>query len=300
MRALKCSRVEVEAKITAAVPTWLNRAADRTRANLSAGKVTSDSPDWSEIKAILLEEQHGLCAYCETKLSLEQSEIDHFRPKQGKEASRSNHQNYNNSAGYYWLSHDIGNYCVSCHDCNSIHKKTNFPIRGNRAPVGTVPELMGSEEPALINPLWDWEDDPADHIGFDGATVKLLGIGSVNNRARIINQVFKLNERESLVSGRITQIAYFHQQIKNFPDLLDHDPEALITPGAAHRSCVIAYLSLYRSDPTRAEEFGELAKEIVFKDTIRLPTSDHRAAVQAGSGVASTADSADSASSATR
>ncbi|TAD87880.1 MAG: hypothetical protein EAZ99_15885 [Alphaproteobacteria bacterium] len=256
MRALKCSRVEVEAKINAAVPTWLNRAANQTRANLADGRIISDSPDWSKIKAILLEEQHGLCAYCETKLSLEQSEIDHFRPKKGKETSRSDYQNYNNSAGYYWLSHDIGNYCVSCHDCNSIHKKTKFPIRGNRAPVGTVPELMGSEEPALINPLWDWEDDPAAYISFFGPTIHSQGSGNHKQRAQIIVDLFALDKREDLIDQRMVQISFWYWELRA-------NPASRPRPGSEHISCVSAFLALWQSNRAQAEMIGDLAYQYV-------------------------------------
>jgi uncharacterized protein (TIGR02646 family) len=104
------------------------------------------------------------CAYCECDTSAGSAyDAEHFRPIKH----------------YYWLSYEWTNLLLSCRTCNTVHKKTHFPLEkeGNRLknhpiqPNGTfdkaachiLSDLLISEQPCLLHPAID---KPMEHLIF--------------------------------------------------------------------------------------------------------------------------------------
>src|SRR5262249_31717891 len=94
---------------------------------------------------------------------------------------------------YWWLAFVPNNILLLCQSC-TVSKRDQFPIRGERASIGTMGADLDAEEPLLLNP---YTDHPEDHIRFDtswwgcspttdrgGATVERLNL----NREDLIYQ----------------------------------------------------------------------------------------------------------------
>ena len=107
--------------------------------------------------------------------------------------------------GYYWLAYEWRNLLPSCTVCNQpksigdkkIGKHNRFPVIGVHA---QTPEEVENEQPLLINPASDEEDDaPENHLTMDPNT-GLMGYRT--ERGEICIEIFGLNLRDQLVEER--------------------------------------------------------------------------------------------------
>lgn len=130
-----------------------------------------------DVRDQLLENQHYKCAYCESRITREYNDVEHYRPK----------------SVYYWLGHDWNNLLYSCDLCNRTYKKTNFPLK-NEANRVTVPGSTDVEEPLVINPAFE---EPTEHIRFN----RYMLVGITDEGKNTID-MFKLNDRAVLVNDR--------------------------------------------------------------------------------------------------
>lgn len=126
-----------------------------------------------DVRDQLLEDQHYKCAYCESRITREYNDVEHYRPK----------------SVYYWLGHDWNNLLYSCDLCNRTYKKTNFPLK-NEANRVTVPGSTDVEEPLVINPAFE---EPTEHIRFN----RYMLVGITDEGKNTID-MFKLNDRVQL------------------------------------------------------------------------------------------------------
>ena len=130
-----------------------------------------------DVRDQLLEDQHYKCAYCESRITREYNDVEHYRPK----------------SVYYWLGHDWNNLLYSCDLCNRTYKKDKFPLK-NEANRVTVPGSTDVEEPLVINPAFD---EPTVHIRFN----RYMLVGVTDEGKNTID-MFKLNDRAVLVNDR--------------------------------------------------------------------------------------------------
>lgn len=130
-----------------------------------------------DVRDQLLEDQHYKCAYCESRITREYNDVEHYRPK----------------SVYYWLGHDWNNLLYSCDLCNSSYKKDKFPLKNETNRV-TVPGSTDVEEPLVINPAFE---EPTVHIRFN----RYMLIG-VTEEGKDTIDMFKLNDRAVLVNDR--------------------------------------------------------------------------------------------------
>ena len=130
-----------------------------------------------DVRDQLLEDQHYKCSYCESRITREYNDVEHYRPK----------------SVYYWLGHDWNNLLYSCDLCNRTYKKTNFPLK-NEANRVTVPGSTDVEEPLVINPAFE---EPTEHIRFN----RYMLVGITDEGKNTID-MFKLNDRAVLVNDR--------------------------------------------------------------------------------------------------
>lgn len=112
------------------------------------------------IKARLIEETHGKCAYCESKIThIAYGDIDHILPK--------------NKGACPELYVEWENLTLACELCNRSGKRDYYN-----------PELL------LINP---YVDNPEEHFMDLGEFIISI---SGDDRARITNDILKLNRTE--------------------------------------------------------------------------------------------------------
>ena len=142
-----------------------------------------------EVKAVLVAMHHSKCCYCEKRYAtLAYLHVEHFRPKSGFRQARK--QSKDELPGYYWLAYRWENLLLSCHDCNSRHKGTFFPLSNPKKRARSHHFAIAEEHPVLVNPA---EEDPRGHICFDEdlptgtsrrgcATIARLGLRRENLR----------------------------------------------------------------------------------------------------------------------
>ena len=144
---------------------------------------------WQEVKDVLVAMHCSKCCYCEKKYTTRAYlHVEHFRPKSGFRQARN--QTKDELPGYYWLAYRWENLLLSCHDCNSRHKRTFFPLSNSKKRARSHHDDIAEEHPVLVNPA---EEDPRRHIRFDGdlptgtsrrglATIARLGLRRENLR----------------------------------------------------------------------------------------------------------------------
>lgn len=119
------------------------------------------------VKTALVRFHHGKCCYCEKKFIPANLHVEHFRPKSGVKQRRNQKDLH---IGYYWLAYVWGNLLLACHDCNSVHKGTLFPLTNPN--IRTSRTLSHHYDITLENPLFIDPAlvDPRDHILFRGVS----------------------------------------------------------------------------------------------------------------------------------
>lgn len=128
----------------------------------------------ADVKAVLVKETHGKCAYCESKLlHITYGDVEHIVPKSTKPE----------------VAFDWDNLTLACDVCN-----TN---KGDKFAHG-----VGFVDPYL--------HDPNDHFNFLGG---LILAKSGDQNARLTEETLKLN-RADLVERRNQRIRYLREQVE--------------------------------------------------------------------------------------
>jgi hypothetical protein len=288
------SIADIEAKINARVPGWLQRAATRTARFRDVGRYDESSPIWSEIKPVFMEIQSNKCAYCERQLEgLDagapesdsatgriEHDVEHFRPKSAvKSWPDPTHHAYadlsypfstgGSSPGYHLLAYALGNYAVTCKTCNSELKGTYFPVAGKRQPDTGDPKLLAKERPYLIYPLGTIDDDPQELIGFKGVLPIPMGSTHRRRRGQVTIALFQLHARDGLRRERSEIIDHLFfvllarddfSKPQNYRDRAQESVEALTAPSARHSSCANSFVALWESNRVDAEQIGLAAR----------------------------------------
>ena len=145
-----------------------------------------------DVKKRLIADQHGKCAYCETRfLHSSSGDVEHYRPKAGyRQAAGSAVQ----GPGYYWLAYEWDNLLFACEDCNRMRKRQLFPLRND--PLGrarTHHDEVSREEPLLLNPA---HDNPEQHLTFlEEAAKGVTPVGEASVAAYSLNRPELLDDR---------------------------------------------------------------------------------------------------------
>jgi hypothetical protein len=171
------------------------------------------------------------------------------------------------------LAYDLTNYAVSCKPCNSARKSNAFPIAGVRgAALADVHTLNSSEEPFLIYPLGDLDEDPETLITFRGiVAVPSHADGWKHRRALVTIDLFALNEREEFWPERFRVIREVWNAFKTIHT--DPDPDqkaaaqramtAILADNAPHASCARCFERLTREKPLEAWEIYVEAEKLI-------------------------------------
>jgi uncharacterized protein (TIGR02646 family) len=152
-----------------------------------------------DVKARLIADQHGKCAYCETLfLHSSPGDVEHYRPKAGfRQAATSPVE----GPGYYWLAYDWANLLFACEDCNRIRKRQLFPLRND--PAGRARnhhDVFAQEAPLLLNPASG--PDPETQITFvEEAAKGLTPEGEASIIGYDLNRAELLDDRRQRLQG---------------------------------------------------------------------------------------------------
>ena len=157
---------------------------------LKARRAIYAAPD---VKSRLIADQHGKCAYCETRfLHSSPGDVEHYRPKAGY---RQTAPGPVQGPGYYWLAYEWSNLLFACEDCNRQRKHQLFPLRND--PAGrarTHHDNLAQEQPLLLQPATG--PDPAAHLTFTGEVAQgLTEEGRASVAAYGLNRVELLADR---------------------------------------------------------------------------------------------------------
>jgi hypothetical protein len=276
------SKQQLEVLLEQEKPGWLARAEGRTQNFAHLGYSAEDSSTWSEVKIVFMHLQHNKCAYCERKLESEEfgsieHDLEHFRPKKKAKPWKLTNAlkqagvvltspvEGNADPGYHLLAYHPLNYCTSCKTCNSSLKNDNFPIEGIRSSGGADPVQLRSEKPLLVNPVGNFDDDPASLISFHGLSPMARGNSDYQkHRGLVTIAFFHLDDhrRKNLFRERANIIVSLHSFLK-LADQADNPVDKAVykslvdvftRPSSSHTNCALSFLSLYQNNQDEANE----------------------------------------------
>lgn len=170
-----------------------------------------------DVKAQLKADQHGKCAYCETRfVHSSPGDVEHYRPKAGyRQTAASPVQ----GPGYYWLAYEWRNLLFACEDCNRIRKRQLFPLRNDATGrARTHHQDVAQEQPLLLNPAAIAA--PEAHITFVQEAAKGL---TAEGRASVV--AYDLN-RQALLDDRREHLRCLQDQ-EFLAQLLALDPPVM-------------------------------------------------------------------------
>lgn len=153
---------------------WTQVLLDRLAANIKPSDSEKNRYRHPEIKAILVKETHGKCAYCESKLlHITYGDVEHIVPKSTKA-----------EVAFEW-----NNLTLACDVCNT-NKSDKF-----------------SHGVGFIDP---YLKDPSDHFYFLGPIIYAKP-GDAD--ARLTEETLKLN-RVELIERRCERMRYLRDQVE--------------------------------------------------------------------------------------
>lgn len=195
-----------------------------------------------EVKTRLAEVHQEKCCYCEQRFpSRANLHVEHYRPKAGFRQLRSAKDSW---PGYYWLAYTWDNLLLACHDCNSVHKGTFFPLANPTRRARWHGADLTKEKPLLVDPA---RQNPRRHIRF----VADAPVGRTKKGLETIEGVGL--RRAGLREERLSRLKLVktHLAILDLPpspeaDVLKPDSRdflsAAVLPGAPFSSMVRDYL----------------------------------------------------------
>lgn len=114
----------------------------------SAPEISGYDPQ--SVKNALYHSQLGLCAFCGERIRLSGMQVEHFRPKGAVDGRLLPRSVAKPRPGYWWLAWTWENLLFSCSTCNTIFKKSYFPIHGS--PLHLLDFDLRNEDALLIDP----------------------------------------------------------------------------------------------------------------------------------------------------
>ncbi|MBS1812759.1 MAG: hypothetical protein JST84_31620 [Acidobacteria bacterium] len=275
---------ELEAAIEQEKQGWLAKAKKKTSAFRRAKQF--NEPDsqysWGEIKDVFIRLQHNKCAFCDRLLSGPpygriEHDLEHFRPKKAVKAWNGNNTYGYRFAlgdaaerGYYLLAYNIFNYATSCKTCNTKFKANYFPIAGTRRLTTDDFTLLKQEQPYLVYPLGNLDDDPETLITYRGILpIPKYRNGHKYRRARITIDLFELDSREDLrrLRAEVIQKLWLAfrtlQQRRSKADapFARRIIDCACSPQTSQVACSRAFYDLCQNDANTARLFAQEADE---------------------------------------
>lgn len=280
------TRQQLDDLIEAEKPGWLANAAQRTETFRQQGFYEEASSIWSQIKAVYMRLQgDGKCAYCEREMeSVEngkvEQDVEHFRPKGNIKAWQPSQDLLNQGIvlsnppaalkGYYLLPYHPFNYSAACKPCNSTLKKDYFPVAGNYDVDADDPESLNGEQPYLIYPIGEIDDDPEMLIDFHGTSPRpVVPNGHNRHRALVTIEFFELDDpdsRKNLYRDRALLIMALYSLLEKTTvgtaaekATAVANVENFLKPQLRHLNCARSFKRLFEADPVEARAVRDSA-----------------------------------------
>lgn len=189
---------------------------------------------WRDLKRCLAQPTPPKCWYSEAKRSIDELEIDHFRPK--NEVSGTTH------AGYWWLAFDWQNFRIASIISNkrrtdqragkALGKSTFFPLL-DESQRATAPGSLNGESPLLLDPFVATDVKLLDYSGADGKVVEKFTQAQdpvKYRRAHDSIDLYHLNEG-SLIARRVELSAMLKEKGDKVEELFSkQDQGQALTP----------------------------------------------------------------------
>ncbi len=271
-------------------PGWLKKAELRTAKFRKAKQYVKEKPIWSEVKPVYMKLQGDCkCAFCERKMEAVtygkgEQDVEHFRPKSSIKAWKAPEALAKRGVaiaavpkgekGYYLLPYHPFNYTAACKPCNSALKSNYFPVAKKHHCAGADPKaLLEEEQPLLIYPIGDFDEDPENLIRFYGASpyaVKRSGHG--RKRALVTIEFFKLDaaDARNLFRERAEIIRALYRELDDAATLKGMKKKAAMEMIKAytssthqHANCARSFMRLYQENPAEAEEVYNHVREFI-------------------------------------
>ena len=270
------SQNELGERIETCSPGWLRKAELKT-ATLRNGSPQRITNLWSEIKQVYLDLECPKCAFCEKWVEGQpvEHDVEHFRPKNRikrwripadlqREGIQMTQPAAGTEAGYRLLAYHPLNYATACVTCNRILKRCYFPIAGRRQTTSDDPTTMRGEQPFLIYPINDVDDDPEKLIEFYGLSPRPKQGGFSRKRALVTIALFRLDDarrRPDLLKARAGAIEHLYFALRERARAATSVDRAraeaavrrLTSPREAHTNCLRSFQRLWESNRPEAE-----------------------------------------------
>jgi hypothetical protein len=278
--------IEIEAK------DWLQKALERTEKFVALNQYAEEyietdgttkklAPFWGDVKPVFMVRQSNKCLYCEKKLegkSPIECDLEHFRPKSNVRAwpPKKSTLSYDfplgdvPEKGYFLLAYHLHNYGAACKTCNSPYKSDFFPVAAARVSGQRDPAAYLVEEPYLVYPLGQLDEDPEDLIAFDGVRAIPRHNRTVDERkwrrGRVMIDFFGLN-RDGLLADRadwLVSAIWSQFLLAETGDLAAIQRlENAKKPSKRFTNCTRCFLNLCATDRAAAEAMIPLLEKIV-------------------------------------
>lgn len=182
------------------------------------------------------------------------------------------------ATGYYWLAYHPENYAAACKICNSDHKGACFPVAGPRCSRPDDDAALTAEQPYLVYPIGNGDEDPEDLVTFTGTVAHPVAVdGPRHARAALIIDFFGLNTRDQLHIQRAEIIERFGKALFALADgqaePADHTYIPQIrNPIIPHAACLRAFKRLWDQDQPVARRLFHACRDMLAKRLLD-PTS---------------------------
>ena len=259
--------------VAAEAPGWLEDSIATTDELIAEGEYSAKTLDWGDVKPVFMEIQANKCIFCEQKMEDKRihHDLEHFRPKSSikKWPKRADSNLFDfklgekSDTGYFWLAYELFNYAASCKQCNTSQKSNNFPIAGARTlAAGTnVSDLNDAEKPFICYPIGSLDTDPEKIIEFNITVAKpVFNSGIKHRRARVMIELFKLNDRDDLHYQRAFAIRMLFLSLSMGDDEM---VDLLLNGNAQHTSCLRSFHKLWLEDNARAIEAHDVCRQLL-------------------------------------
>lgn len=180
--------------------------------------------DATGVKAVLFEDQHKKCAWCEQRARFSSNPIEHYRPKDGAWRHLPGEAPRISPGHYWWLTWSWSNLLFACVTCNDRgHKANYFPLEPGSPELTPSSFDVSVERPLILDPavdvfldhvrwvplntkmarrLWTWSPRPLTERGR--ATIEILNLVDLayDIEQHLLEVLDLVDEVEQHASGR--------------------------------------------------------------------------------------------------
>ena len=155
-------------------------------------------------------------------------------------------------------------------------------LAGPRGADGADPAALASEQPLLIYPLGDFDEDPESLMGFIGLSpISLSDRGHARHRALVTISLFRLDQRVQLIKHRAVLLWLLFaelellQNARSAKDRVQHQTAIDTLTGAEvpFSNCLRCFRELHATDRDRAAELAQECQRYLRTKSLGQPST---------------------------